>query len=93
MIIFSQTLKDYVRHLTDVFIIFNKVEISINLRKTYLDYFTVQLLGQKVNSLELFISEKKLKIITLLQFSVTLKQLKTYLDLTEYLKNYISYYA
>ena len=72
---------------------FSRVRISINPRKAYLGYPTIQLLGQKVDSLGLSTSEEKLKAITLLQFPATLRQLETYLGLTGYLRNYIPYYA
>ena len=67
--------------------------IFIKSKKTFIDYSTVHLLNQKVDFLELVIVEKKLKIISRLFFSTTLQLLKTYLDLTSWLRDYVFWYA
>ena len=46
-----------------------------------------------MNSFDLIIAEDKLKIISLLKFSRTLQQLKEYLDLISYLREYVLFYA
>jgi len=46
-----------------------------------------------VDSLGLFIPKNKLKAISKLKFSTTLKGFKTYLGMSEYLKHYIPYFA
>ena len=53
----------------------------------------MQLLNQKVDSLDLFINEKKLRVIAKLQFSRTLRQLKTYLDFIDWIRKYVSFYV
>ena len=60
--------------------------------KAFLSYLLVQLLRQHVDVLNLTISENKLAVIRNLEFSRTLAALKRYLDMTDYLKQYISYY-
>jgi hypothetical protein len=46
-----------------------------------------------MNVFELIIAEKKLTIIIKLTFSINLKELKTYLNLIEYLRVYVSWYS
>lgn len=46
-----------------------------------------------MNSLDLIIEEKKLKAINLINYSITLKDLKHYFNLTSYLWNYVFFYA
>ncbi len=56
--------------------------ISVKPTKTFLVYPTIQLLGQKVTSLSLLISEEKLKAISKLKFPLNLRQLEIYLSRT-----------
>lgn len=93
IVMFSHTLDDHIRHLYQVFKLFENWNIEIKSSKTYLDYSSVTLLDQKVNSFDLSIVFEKLKAISQLKFSLTLKDLKSYLDLTRWLRNYILYYA
>ena len=67
--------------------------ILIKPTKVLLVYPTIQLLGQKVASLGLSTLEEKLRAIAKLKFPSNLRQLETYLGLTGWLRNYISYYA
>lgn len=46
-----------------------------------------------MNFLDLIIEEKKFKAISSINYSITLKDLKHYLDLTSYLRNYVFFYA
>ena len=55
----------------------------IKFTKTFLNYFNVSLLKQKINSFELIIVENKLKTIAKLQFFRTLRQLKLYLNMID----------
>jgi hypothetical protein len=93
IIIYSRTMNEHVDHLNQIFTILINNEIFINLKKAFLKYSSIQLLDQKVNSLNLTIDEEKLKTIFKLKFSRTLKQLKTYLDLIEWMKEYVLNYA
>ena len=93
VIIFSNTLKKHLNHLNQIFSFFDKWNITLKASKTYFEYFIVILLKQKMNSFDLIISAKKFKIIIDLFFSKTLKTLKIYFKIIEYLRNYIFYYA
>ena len=72
---------------------FTNLNINLSFTKFFLDYFTVQLLKFKVNVFELFTFKEKLKAISNLKFSETFQNLKTYLKFTEWLRNYIFFFA
>ena len=93
IVIFSETLDDHLLHLRKIFEVLIKNNIFINSKKTFLRYSSVSLLSQHVISLRLFTNKKKLKIIVNLRFSKILRQLKTYLDLTNWFRQYIEHYA
>lgn len=69
------------------------MNIHLSPRKSFLGYPNVQLLEQKVDALGLTTAEEKLAVITNLSFPRTLAQLEKYLGLTEYLRQYIAFYA
>jgi hypothetical protein len=52
--------------------------------KIYLNYFSIILLKQKVNILDLFITRKYIIVIKTIKFSKNLKALKTHLNLFYY---------
>ena len=93
VVIFFKTLEKHVSHLRAIFDLFVKLNIFIKSNKTFFDYSNVQLLDQHVDFFDLSIVENKLKIINMLQFSRTLRELEIYLDMTNWLRQYISYYA
>ena len=93
IIIFFKTLKKYLRHLTEVFDTLNANNIFIKSIKVFIKYSTVNLLNQKINSFDLATAENKFKTIFLLKFSRILQQLKVYLKLINYLREYVLFYA
>jgi len=72
IIIHSKTLDNHVSHLRQVFTLLDKTNISINPAKAFIGYPSVQLLGQKVDSLGLSTAEDKLRAIAALSFPTTL---------------------
>ena len=93
IVVFNKILKEHLHHLQKILNLFRKMNIILKSSKTFLNYSSIALLKQKIDSLKLIISKKKLKIITILFFFKTFKDLETYFEMIEYLKNYISYYA
>ena len=93
IVIFSKIMNEHLEHLQDVFRILKKNNTSINSKKAFLDYSSVTLFDQHVTSFELFTDESKLQIISNLKFSSILSQLKTYLELTEWFRQYIEKYV
>lgn len=93
VVIFSKTLKEHLMHLTLIFSLFRKYNITFKVTKIYLSYSSIMLLEQKMNNLDMITAENKFKTITILTFSRNLKDLKTYLEMTERLRDYVLYYA
>ena len=91
--IFSKSLREHIAHLREVFKILNSYNISLKPTKAFIGYPSVQLLGQRVDALELTTAQDKLEAITALEFPKTLKALETYLGMTGYLRHYIPFYA
>ncbi len=78
--------------MNKIFEILIENEISINFKKAFIDYSSIQLLEQKIDFLKLFTNEEKLKTIFRLKFSRSLRQLEIYLNLIEWMRRYISDY-
>jgi hypothetical protein len=93
VIVFSKTLKEHLEHFSQLFALFEKLNITLKTKKTYLEYLSILLLKQKIDSLNLITAENKLKTIVKLSFSKTLKNLKKYLDAIDWLRDYVVYYA
>ena len=93
IIIFSRILEKHVIHLRQIFDKLVQFNIFIKFTKTFIDYLFVQLLDQKINFFKLFINKKKLKTIVKFQFSRIFRQLKTYLNLIDWFKEYMSHYV
>ena len=89
----SCTLQDYLEHLNKIFELLTEKGICLFSKKLFLDYLTVQLLDQCVNTLELTTAEDKLAVIVNIKFSHTLSALKKYLEMINYLHQYILYYT
>jgi hypothetical protein len=92
IIIFFKKFANHLTHLRKMFFILIANEIFVNSKKVFLKYEFVQLLNQRIDSLELSTDEKKLKAIFKFKFSRTLKQLKTYLDFIDWMKKYVFHY-
>ena len=85
IVIFFSFLNEHIYHLQKVFDTLLKWDICLSLQKFFLVYSSVNLSNQYVNALSLTTAEEKLVTIQNLKFSMTLSQLKHYLELTEYL--------
>ena len=93
IIVFFKTKKKHKIHLRTIFFVFKNNNIFIKFIKVFIEYFFVSLLDQKMNFLNLTIVVEKLKIIVKLRFSCNFRQLKSYLKLIDWMKDYISYYV
>ena len=93
IIIFFNSLKKHFRHLTQVFKLFEKMNVIIKINKTFLKYLTIALLDQKINNLNMTITNEKFVVIQDFRFFISLKHLKTYFDKIEYFRQYMLYYA
>jgi hypothetical protein len=93
IMIFFKNLEDHLMHLRQIFKRLQNYNVTLNSKKVFLEYLSIVLFDQIVNALNLMTAEKKLVAIVNLVFSLTLKKLKIYLDLIDYLRVYVSWYA
>lgn len=93
IVIFSKNLDEHLKHLRQIFDMLIVNNIFIKFEKTFVEYSTIHLLDQKVNSLDLTIVENKLRTIVNLRYLRSLQLLKIYLELTKWLCDYVSMYA
>ena len=93
IVVFFRTKIEHETHLRKVFSMLDKNNISIKSIKIFLSYSSISLLDQKIDSLNLITSEEKLKTIVKFRFSRIFRQFETYLDLTNWLRDYISHYV
>ena len=93
IVMFNHTLKKHLIHLNQIFQFFEFYDINLSSKKFFLDYFTIALLSQKINAFELIIVVDKLIVIVKLNFFYTFKNLEIYLDLIDWLRDFVFWYA
>ena len=93
IVIYFKIFDEHKIHLRSIFDMFKINNISIKSEKIFIDYFTIHLLEQKMNFLELTTIEKKLKTIFRLSYFKTLQTLEIYLRFTEWLRDYVFMYV
>ena len=69
-----------------------KYNIVIALIKTYLNYFNINLLSRRVDSLKIIIIKNKLKIINKIFYFNIFENFEYYLNLIKYFRNSIYFY-
>ena len=93
IVVFFNTLEKHMTHLHSMFQRLNFYDINLFFKKFFFDYSTIALLDQKIDVFDLIIAIDKLKIIVKLNFSYTLKNLKIYLNLTKWLREFVTFYV
>lgn len=93
IVVYFKSLLNHITHLHALFSMFSRLRICLSSVKSFLDYSFVSLLEQRVDDFDLTTSIEKLQAIFSFRFSRSLKELESYLELTGWLRNYISYYA
>ena len=93
IIIYNYILKKYLKHLIIVFQLFWNKQVNLFSVKFYLNYLSIILSKQRINNLNMFKFAEKIIAITFLRFSYILRDLKIFLNLIEWLKSSIIYYA
>jgi len=78
--------------LKDIFSLFRKKNININLKKSYIRYLIVELLGYYIDTLKIYFIEDRMQNFYKLEFPSILKMLKTYLKVIDFLRFIIPYY-
>ena len=93
IVFFFVFLNQHIKHLNKSFQRLFKYNVILNSRKSYFEYSFIVLFDQIMNVFEMTIFEEKFATIIKLAFSRIFKKLKTYVKLTDWMRNYISYYA
>ena len=93
IIVRFRSLAKHIDYLRQLFILFVRKNIELNLIKIFLDYSKVILLEQRVNVFDLSTTKERLKTLTSLHISDTLTKFETYFELTDYIRQYIHFYA
>ena len=93
IVIFFKTLNEYLAYLRVIFELLNVKDVTLSIKKSFIDYSTITLLSQRINAFEFSTIIKKIDVIKRLAFLYILIDLKLYLRLIKYLRIYISYYA
>ena len=83
IVIFNRILKKHVSHFRQIFQLLNFYNIRLLFKKSYLDYFIIALLNQKMNAFNLIITTNKFVVIVNLKYFHTLKDLKIYFEFIE----------
>jgi hypothetical protein len=89
IMIFFKILDEHLNHLRQIFKRLQNYNVTLNSKKVFLEYSSIVLFEQIINALDLITTKEKLVAIANLIFSLTLKELKKYLKLTEYLRVYV----
>lgn len=93
IVVYKKTLKNHFKHFHTIFVLLNFFNILFSSIKLFFDYFSVQLLNQKVNVFQLITIVEKIEAIVKLKFSKTFKNFEIYFDFIEELRHYVSYFA
>ena len=89
----TKSLTEHLFNLRLLFQLFIKYNISISLIKIFFDYSNVNLFKRYVNFIRFFTIEDKFEIFEIIKYLTILKDLKHYLDLINYFRNNVHYYA
>ena len=93
IVIFLKLLEEHLRHLQNVFQELTAMQMILLPKKSFLAYSSIRFLGQRVDAVSMATAEAKLAAIMQLAFLCSHMDLKVYLRLTGYLRQYITYYA
>lgn len=93
IVISFEIFENHLLHFREIFQVLIENNFFINSRKLFLNYSSINLLNQHVTFSKLFTDEKKLKTVVNFSFSKTLRQLEIYLNLTQWLRQYIEKYT
>ncbi|KZZ93079.1 Ribonuclease H-like protein [Ascosphaera apis ARSEF 7405] len=92
-VVFSNTFEDHCRHINDVLATFQRLRASLNPAKSYVGFPSISLLGKKVDGFGLSTPEDKVAALLALTFPKNVKELETYIGMTQWLRHFIPYYA
>ncbi|PSS22888.1 hypothetical protein M430DRAFT_97354, partial [Amorphotheca resinae ATCC 22711] len=86
IVVFSQTADEHVTHLRNVLSLFRDLRITLLLKKSFLAYPSVKLLGYQVDRFRIATTAERVVSIKNLKFPKNLRALEQYLRITGYLR-------
>ena len=93
IIVHFKILRKHLKHLRTFFQMFRTKRISLAVTKSFLAYFFVILLDQRVDNLDMFTIAEKIVVIIFLRFFFSLRDLEIFMKFTDWLRSSISRYA
>lgn len=89
LVVASDSLAKHISHLHKLLSILQEYNIRLEPKKSFVGFPSINLLGQRVDSLGITTIEEKLRAVLSLDFPHTLKELETYLGLAGYFRTKI----
>jgi len=93
IIVYSTTIEQHLKDLVSVFQILRENKLKINLEKCHFCMFEVEALGHKVTKKGLLLLENKVKAINNLDTPTNVTELRSFLGMIGYYRNFIDNYA
>ena len=93
VIIYSQSLIQYIQHLDQILTLLKNSDVTLTLSKCHFVYSSIVVLDHHVSRLKLNIVEKKIEIIRKMFFSRNLKELEIRLRFFDYYRFFMNHYA
>lgn len=93
IIIYFQSLNEYLNHLDLVLQALQNIEIILSLQKYYFKYKNLKLLKYHISQLEIIMQKKKIATVMILLFSNKFKYLESDFKLFNYYYNFIFFFT
>ena len=93
IIVHFKILRKHLKHLCTFFQMFRTKRINLIVIKSFLAYFFVILLNQRIDSLDMFTIVEKIIVIIFLRFSFNLRDFEIFMKFTNWLRSSIFRYA
>lgn len=93
IVIFSDTGREHVQHLKEIFRVLQRVNLAVNPAKSWVGYDSVELLGFRVDAFGLSNTEERVKAIRNIRMPNTLKNLEYYIGLTGFVRHLVPEYG
>jgi hypothetical protein len=93
IVVFSKSWEDHIVHLDKVLSAIAAAGITLELKKCFVGYSLILLLGQKVSRLGLSMHKEKVAAIQEMSRPASVLELQKFLGMINYFSTYIPYYA
>jgi len=93
VIVFSKDFDSHLTYVRDVFERLRRAGLTVNTNKCHFASNNIQILGHKLQDVLVYPCDEKIEVIKSWPTPKTKKQLKSFLGLTNYFRDFISHYA